>query len=120
MAITHAGQLRERVGFQRRTTIDDGAGNTEGAWPADGEYFHVCAARFRPINGREEVLAQKLSGVQPYEITVRRSRATAEVLTTDRAVWLRTGETFDITAKQNPDERRLFLSFLARKGTADG
>ena len=115
-----APRMRELVAFQRlMTTGDDGAGNTQTGWNTDNPLL-VCAARLRPINGREEVLAQKLSGVQPFELVVRYCRAAAGVTTADRAVNARTGDTYDIVAIQNPDERRMYLSMLIKKGVADG
>jgi len=120
-----AGALRERVRFDRRPAVeDDGFGNTIGPWePATSS----MAARIRPLPGREEVLAQRLGGVQPYEITVRASKAlrglsrAAEPAATEwRAVNVRTLETYDITDIRNPDERGEDLVFLVRKGVADG
>ena len=111
-------RLRERVRFERRVaTAGDGAGNT---LPETWTPFYICAGRLRPINGREEVLAQKLGGVQPFELVVRCCRQAEQVTTDDRAVNDRTGAPYDITAIQNPDERRSYLSMLVRAGVADG
>ena len=72
-----------------------------------------------PSTGAREILVGKLSGVQPFEIIVRYSSATAAVTTEDSAVDPRTGKRFDITAIQNPDERHMWLSMLAKTGTAE-
>ena len=109
-----ANRKREMVTFQRRQGGDDGLGN-EGFGP----FQDLCGpfhARLRPINGREEVLAAKLSGVQPYELIVNYCAATAGVLTTDQAVNKRPGARYDITSIQNPDERKRELSMLVVAG----
>ena len=110
-----ANRKRELVSFQRRDPgSDDGMGNV-----AEGASQLLCGpfyARLRPINGREEVLAQKLAGVQPFELVVGYCRDTAGVLTTDQVVNARTGAVYDITAIQNPDERRRELSMLVKAG----
>lgn len=114
--MTTAGNLRERVTFQRRADIPDGMGNMAENW------VDLCgpfSSRIRPINGKEEVLVGKLSGVQPFEIEVRSCGAIRAVTTADRAVNTRTGQTYDITAIQNPDERNAYLSILVKAGDAE-
>lgn len=100
----------------RRAQVDDGAGNTEGVLQP---FFGPVWARIRPINGREEVLAQKLSGVQPVEVTIRYCVAAASILPTDVLVD-RQNRPYNITAIQNPDERNEYLSILAVRGKAVG
>lgn len=113
-------RMRERVAFQRlQETGQDGAGNLQQGWDCDDPILE-CQARLRPIQGQEEVLAQKLSGVQPFELVVPWCRAAASVTTADRAVNMRTGEAYDIVAIQNPDERRRRLSMIVKKGVASG
>jgi head-tail adaptor len=99
--------------FERRTGSPDGAGNTVETWaPLCGPF----SARLRPINGKEEVLAGKLAGIQPYEIVVRYCRDTAGITPEDRAIDCRSGQRFDLAAIQNTDERRMWLSILAKAG----
>lgn len=129
--------LRETVTFQRRGAATpatpgtpqagDGMGGAapagDGMGGSEGEWADLCGpfrAELRPINGREEVLAGKLSGVQPYELTVRYFSATAGVTTDDRAVD-RCGTPYDITAIQDPTMRRQWLSMIVKKGVvSDG
>lgn len=109
-----ANRKREMVSFLRHPPGGDGLGN-----PNDGPPELLCGpfhARLRPINGREEVLAQKLSGVQPFELVVNYCAATAGVLTTDIAKNTRTGVLYDITSIQNPDERKRELSMIVKAG----
>jgi SPP1 family predicted phage head-tail adaptor len=110
-----AGRLRERIRFDRREVDVDGLGNPGDWQPLCGPF----SARLRPINGKEVVLAGKLAGVQPYEIVVRFCVATAAVTPADRAVDVRTGRTFNITAVQDPTERRQWLSMLVKAGDAE-
>lgn len=112
-----AGKLREKVMFQRRSTSPDGFGNEDGAW---SNYLGPVSARIRPINGREEVLAGKLAGVQPFEVTVRYMTQTRTLTPDDRVLRLgadgATLATYQITAVQNPDERHIWLSLLVKAG----
>ena len=113
-------RMRERVTFQRRLQISDGAGNTRGGWDTNlANAICTTAARLRPINGREEVLAQKLQGTQGFELVVRYSAATTAVTSSCRAVNARTGEAYDIKTIQNPDERRMYLSMIVTRGVGD-
>ena len=113
-------RLRERVRFENRTLISDGAGNTGGDWNTDVAVCE-CWAELNPINGREEVLAQKLTGVQPYEVVIRYSAAALRITTDCRMLWLSSdGAAYDITAIQDPTRRRQWLSILVKKGVASG
>ena len=112
------GVLRERVAFQRRTGASDGAGNTVATFDAS-DPICVVRARLRPINGREEVLAQKLQGTLSFELVVRYCAATASVTESCRAVNVRTGDTYDIKTIQNPDERKQYLSMVVTRGVGD-
>lgn len=112
--------MRERVRFERRaTTAGDGHGNFEGEW---GPLGTVVWAKIKPMGGNEEVLAARLTGVQPSEITVRWSALLAEgegrLTTADRAVDVRTGDIFAIRSIENPDMRRRFLRILVSTGEA--
>ena len=111
-------RMRERVAFQARTKASDGAGNTVGAWNTAAPICTV-SARLRPINGREEVMAQKLQGTLNFELLVRYSSQTAAVTPSCRAVNARTGETYDIRTIQNPDERNAWLSMIVTGGAGD-
>jgi SPP1 family predicted phage head-tail adaptor len=109
------GDLRERIAFDRRAEVDDGYGNTVGAW---AEQFAV-AARVRPLKGSEAVQAAGLAGRQPVLITVRMSRQARAVTPDWRARNVRTGAVYAITAPPvNMDERDVYLDILATLGEA--
>src|SRR5688572_5318326 len=61
-----AGELRERIAFDRRALISDGYGNEQGDW----EEQFIRWGRLRPRLGGEQVMAARLQGVQPYTIKV--------------------------------------------------
>lgn len=115
-----AGALRHRVGFYKRVTASDGAGNTQSSFGSDAEF--VCEAGLRPRLGGEDVLAGRLTGRNLVNITVRRSQQS--VLVTED--WLakdeRTGESYNIRSIIDPDQggsrRGMFIEMLCEKGVA--
>lgn len=111
-----AGELRERVAFERRGEADDGAGNVEADWQQVGG---AVAARIKFETYGETVTAQRLEGRQPARIMVRASAATRMVTTDWRIRDARSGRTFNITAV-TPGERRDQIDFLCVAGGADG
>lgn len=71
-----AADLDHRIAFAKRPVqADDGYGNTEGAFVE----HHVVWAGVRPRFGGESVQAMRLSGIQPYTVTVRSSPEMLEV-----------------------------------------
>ena len=110
--------LRESIAFQRLTQTAMGDGNTASSWNTETPLCTI-RAELRPVNGREEVIAQKLQGVQPFILTCRYCEATAGVTTEDRAVNTRTGAAYDIMAIQNTDMRQQWLSMVVKQGAGD-
>ena len=112
------GRLRERVRFDRRAEYDDGAGNMQAGWSTLGE----VPAEIKPVRGGEALLAGKLAGKVPAEITVRWSRALGagdlRLTTDDRAVDARTGDAYQIRAIENRDMRRQWLTLTCEAGVA--
>lgn len=115
-----AGQLRERVTFQRMDETPDGHGNeSSGTWT---DQF-TEAARLMPRLGGEEVIAARMSGVQPYILTVRSSQRTREVTPAWRAYDTRRGmgesgmpvRLFEILSIANIDEKRQYIDLLVRE-----
>ena len=120
------GALRESITFERppnpaaSQSESDGMGGAAVTALAPSGFIAVPGgpfrARIRPVNGRAEVLAQKLSGVQPFEILLRYCAATAAVVPNWRAINTLTGVAYRVTAVQNPDERSMWLSLLVKTG----
>ena len=115
---TSAGARRERIRFERRIALEDGYGNEEGDWT------HLCGpfwAELAPMGGREEVLGQRLTGVQPYTLTILSCIEARAIDTACRAVDDRDqNRVFDIVDASNPDQRAAELSFLVKTGVAAG
>jgi len=103
--------LRHRVHFQQRTNDGDGPFET----------VFTVAAGFKPLRGGEDVMASRLSGVQPYIITVRQSSQTRAVkVDTDwRMVDARdVSREFNIRAISDPDDLREWFDILVQDGVA--
>lgn len=109
-----AGELRERVAFDKRAAASDGYGNEEGDF---AEQF-TRAARIQPKLGGEQVLASRLVGVQPFIIRVRYDSMTATVTEAWRIRDARNGAQYAIRSKANVDERRRYIDFLCETGVA--
>lgn len=109
-----AGSLSERVAFLEPDEIDDGYGGTTTGYV---ERFQD-AARLQPRLGGEPVIAARLTGVQPYTMTVRSSAATRQVSPAWRAVNKRTGVTYNIKTCVNADERNAYIEMLVVAGEA--
>ncbi len=116
-----AGNLRERVTFQRRAAGDDGFGNaTTGVWTDISGCVSV-AAELKPMRQAEVVLSEGVQGRILYQLTVRSTPALAGVTTGDRAVNVRTTQTYNVKGPpMNPDQRGRGLQFLVELGGADG
>lgn len=110
-----AGKMRHRLRFESPGVESDGDGDTVNTWRVE---FAVSAEVFARSGG-EQVLAARLSGVQPVEITVRRSSATRRIASSWRAVDMCSGEVFALVAPAfDPDGSGAFLKMLGRSGVA--
>lgn len=102
--IVNSGEIRDLVTFQKRSAIDDDAGNL-----VSGPFANVFTvpARIAAARGREEVLAQRLQGVRPVEITVRLSHQTEQIAPEWRAINARKPtDIFNIHDIRDPDGKR--------------
>lgn len=112
-----AGALRERVHCQYATPLDDGWGNP---LPGAGEFAtqFTVAAGMRPRTGGESVDAARLTGKQPFVVTVRNNSQTRQITTAWRLVDCRNeNRVFAITSPPaDPDGKNQWLEFLAVEG----
>jgi len=112
------GDLRERVAFQKRADVDDGAGNRTGPW----ETVYSRRAQIKPQRGRNEVFAAKLAGVQPYIITVRCDTDTRKLTKAWRikgASGIHRDKLFEILGGvENMDMRQRYLDIVCQAGVA--
>jgi head-tail adaptor len=113
-------EMRERFAFAKRADLSansppgDGYGNLEGAF---AEQFTVWAA-VTMLRAAEPVLAQRLAGVQPAIITVRKSTNSALITTAWRARDTRANTLWAIRAV-TPDDAGLFIDLLCETGGAE-
>lgn len=108
-----AGALDKLVSFQTRALVDDGFGNEiSGDW----EHQFEEPARLAPKLGSETVIASRMSGVQPYTLTVRSSGRTRGVTTDWRVMNMRTGAVYNILTNVNVDERGAWQELLVTEG----
>ena len=115
MTVKTAGDLRERVAFDKRMDYDDGFGNTVSDFV---EQFQTWA-RITPLVGQEAVQAARLEGTQTVVITVRDYADTHKIgsdwqvrNTLDGVVYAVKGPPI------NRDERHGFFDILAQTGVA--
>lgn len=116
-----AGDLRQRIGFQRRVQADDGAGNVVADWtPFDPVVERSCS--LTPTRGGEAVQAARIEGVASWDLWVRNEAATRALTTADRAYDARRPAlTFNIVFgphDMDGDGQWLFLQLTS--GGADG
>jgi len=103
-----AGNLRHRIAFDLREEVSDGYGNEEGEFVEQFVVWAGVEAKF----GGETVTQARLSGKQPFILTIRQS-TNARLITTDwRARDKRTNQIFNIRSIADPNDRRAFLELL--------
>lgn len=108
-----AGDLTERVRFEKRSTSSDGGGGvTTGFAPQ-----FVVWGKFTHLRGGETVLAARLAGVHSLVVLVRRSSQTEAVDTAWRLVDVRTGKIYNIR-DITPTADRQGLELLCESGVA--
>lgn len=78
-----AGKLKQKLHFQTRAMVDDGAGNEQAG---DWETQFTEMAELIPLKGSESVIASRLAGVQPYIVRVRSNSSTRTIETGWRAL----------------------------------
>ena len=110
---TGAGQLIERVAFDKKGTASDGLGGAGAAWV---EQFR-CQAGYTHLHGGETVLAARLEGTHTIVIRIRSSSQSRTVTTDWRVRDVRTDKMYNIR-DITPTEDRMFLDVLAQSGVA--
>lgn len=113
-----AGDLRQRVYFERRLDGEDDYGNPVQNWSPLGIRR---AASLLPTRGGETVQADRLSGRVQWDCWVRSDSGTRSLQTGDRMVDQRdTSRTFNIGFIGDMDGTRTWLLIQAVSGGADG
>jgi SPP1 family predicted phage head-tail adaptor len=109
-----AGDLVERVLFEKRAPANDGKGNTVAAWAAQ----FTRSARFLMRPGDEATRAARLEGLQPLRIIVRFDSETKTITNDWRAVDMRTNRVYTIKAAEDMDRKRQWITVEAMEGDA--
>lgn len=114
-----AGDLRQRVKFQRRLVADDTYGNTISGAFSDLGVSRACS--LSPTRGGESVQAGRLAGTASWDIWVRHDSGTLSLRVGDRAINERdASQTFNIVFIGDMDGRLAWLLIQATTGGADG
>lgn len=113
-----AGELSERFSFEKRETLaGDDYGVAEGEWI---EQF-TCWTKKVPLRRGESVMASRLSGVQPFILTIRASSQSRLIQTDWRAKDTRTGDFYNIrTVEPSADRASIDLLIDGGPGVAVG
>lgn len=108
------GKLDNRIEFQKRTMLDDGAGNTVGDFALE---FTVWG-NIKYLRGGESVMAARITAKQPAILTVRKC-SQADMITPEWRAKINE-KYFNIREYPTPTDNRLYLQFLAEGGLASG
>ena len=79
-----AGLMVSRVRFERRVTVSDGYGNSQGRWDA----IFVAWVGFRATPGREALEAGRLESTITGILSIRRSAQSVTLIAADRGVFV--------------------------------
>jgi head-tail adaptor len=111
-----AGKRRQIVLMQRREALDDGFGNE-----VSGPFQTVfeSTAELIPLKGGEPVIAERLTGTQPYIVRIPSCTAAREVSTAWRIVDKRApARVFNITSVADMDQKNRMIDIMATQGEA--
>lgn len=112
-----AGKMRAKLAFQRRANDDDGFG-TVVTGDFETQFFEF--AELVPRFGGEAVLSGRLTGSQPYTVTVRQNNNTRQVTAAWRVLNVRTGEAYSIVSPAaDLTQKGAYLEFLAVAGRSE-
>lgn len=117
MTVDNAQQLRERITFQVQP--DTGYPGEYGAWT---DQF-TLAARLKPrLTGGEEIIAARMTGNQPYVMTIRMDRRARMITPAWRCFDARRRSRnlpdrwFEILSLADVGENGYWLDLLVREG----
>lgn len=116
-----AGDLRDRVRFERRPVGSDQYGNEESGEWGDLTPEVVRACRLSPTRGGETVIAGRLTGTALWDCWVRDDSGTRSVQVGDRAVDARDStRVWNIRFNEDMDGRRQWRLIQMESGVAAG
>ena len=109
-----AGDMRDRLQFEKRSDTDDGYGNSQATFSPQFQ----CWGQIMPQRGTEQAMDSRLQGIQPMVIRVRLNSDTQAIATDWQVRDLRTDAVYAIKSVVDPTRRREFLEITATSGIA--
>ena len=113
-----AGPMRQLLAWERREDVNpdfpEDYGNTQSDWV---EQFRCSAAR-QAMRGGEAVLSSRLTGTQPYIVTIRQCDQARQIRTDWRARDVRSGQVLQVKSIMDPTDRGAFFDIMVVEGVA--
>jgi len=114
---TSLGDMRDRLRFESRASVDDGYGNlVAGDWT---EQFTRAATIRQMKGGDEAVIAARLQGRVPVRIVVSSDSGTRQITHEWRAVDTRSSVVYAIKTVYDEERRGQFITIDAVIGEAE-
>lgn len=108
------GELRHRVRFESRQSVENELGEIVGGWRSIAS---GVPARLIVTKGGEDVRAARMGGTITFDLTIRSTSATRSITTADRMVDERSGTVYALkTPPLNLDGRDRFLTITVEAG----
>lgn len=110
-----AGDLRDRLRFEKRAATQDEYGNA-----VTGEFASqfIRSVQIMPLKGGEDVIASRLQGTQPVIIIARFDTMTRTVTPEWRAVHVADGTVYAIRTAVDMDRKHQWIEMMAEAGVA--
>lgn len=108
-----ASAFRDRLSHEKMNQTRNELGEADEVW---NTLASDIAASVEPQKGGEQIQALRLSGVNPFIITVRGSSMTENIAALDRLVNQRSSEVYTVKWVQPLDEHRRYLTIHAEEG----
>lgn len=107
-----AGEMRDRIEFQRETRVEDDGGGGSMTWTVLFSRWAKVAAK----SGNERDFARQTQSPADYRIVVRNDSGTRTLLEKDRILWR--GHLLNIRFIERAPTRDLFMQIDAELGVA--
>lgn len=113
-----AGELRQRVRFEKRTSAENDGGIVRSDW---GVLIDSRRVQLLPVRGGEATAAMRATGQDLWTLVVRSCSATRAVTTDHRVASLdQPGVVFDIRSVLDLEGRGRWLVMTLERGKGDG
>lgn len=113
--MTQPGNLRYLVAFESPVSQSNPGGKIRATvWHKEFEIW----ASVTYMAGTEPVIAQRLIGIQPVKLSVRRSQSTERIQSSWRGI-TRDGKVFNLKSV-TPDNKRQYIDIICQEGAGGG